>query len=38
MFYSCTRGMGGVTVGPLLGVLVTYDIRHASRSLAFIIL
>jgi hypothetical protein len=23
MFYSCARGMGGVTVGPLLGVLVT---------------
>jgi hypothetical protein len=23
MFYSCARGVGGVTVGPLLGVLVT---------------
>jgi hypothetical protein len=24
MFYSCARGVGGVTVGPLLCVLVTF--------------
>jgi hypothetical protein len=30
MFYSCARGMGGVTVGPLLGVLVTASLANST--------